>query len=121
MCSKQIRYEEKIKNSRFFMKILDYLMIDKKYIGYYYIVEILNCLINCGMPEKSMSKIIYPVVGLKFEKNSFTIERDIRHLINKSWNDEFKFKIKDIWEKDEKPTCRKFIFILRDYIYNKIA
>lgn len=121
MCCKQEKFGDKIKGSKFFILILNKLGVSKKYTGYYYLVQILELLVNYGVDSKSFYKEIYPEVGGYFNTEGWTIERDIRHLLNRTWNEDMALKLKDFWKSEEKPTCRKFIFVLRDYIMSLLA
>lgn len=121
MCCKQERLGDKIKGNKFFIMILKKLGIDDKYTGYYYLVQILEIVINYGVKSNSFYKEIYPEVGRFFNTADWTIERNIRHLLHKTWDGEMAHKLKDFWKSEKKPTCRKFIFVLRDYIMSFIS
>ncbi len=102
-------------HSYFYDYKLQKLGLRKDLVGYYYLVEILTILINENRTVRSFSKEIYPSIASRYNRNDCTVERDIRHCINNQWN-KIKDKLKDFWDKPSQPTCRKFIFVLKNYI-----
>lgn len=116
MSPKEVKYGNKIANNIFFIRQLDNLGIDKKYLGYYLMVEIMQIMINQEIRIKSFSKQVYPIIAKKFNKTECTIERNIRNLINKCWNDKLKLKLNIFWPKEEKPCCKEFIYMIKNYI-----
>lgn len=85
-------------------------------IGYYYLIDILDILINEGRIVHNFSKEIYPEIASKYNRNICTIERDIRSYINALWDIVLKDKLADFWMDSARPTCRQFIFLLKTYI-----
>lgn len=119
MCTKDRIYRNKIKGKFLFTKKLNDLGISSKYIGYFYLIDILDLLINEEKIVKSFSKQIYPIIAEKFNKTSCTIERNIRNLIDKNWNKSVQFELLGT-EFDARPTCCEFIFLVKNYITDQI-
>lgn len=95
--------------------------VPRKYIGYYYIIDILDLLINSGKTYRCFSREIYPYIAEKYNCGESTIERDIRNCIDKYWESEARQNFSYFWRKDKKPSCKEFIFTLKSYIMYSIA
>ena len=115
------KYAYILRENMFFDKILESLGGDKGYMGYYQVVEILSILINEKIVSKSFSREIYPRVAKKLGVSEASIERDIRNFIDKNWNEKMKAGLYPFWPSDEKPTCCKFLFMVKSYILSKIV
>lgn len=109
-------YGPQIKQFRFFEKRLNELGISKKYTGFYYLVDIMDKLINFDEPVRSYSREVYPMIAKKYNKSEITVERNIRHVIEKSWSLEMRDKLLFSWRSEEMPTCCQFINMLRNYL-----
>ncbi len=111
----------KIVSTNYFVKkrVLD-IGISRKYIAYYYLVDILDYLINNDCEIRSFSREVYPELAKKYEKSDFTVERDIRNVIKLFWGT-IKQKLLTFWSADRRPSCCKFIVLLRDYILSEIV
>ena len=120
MNTKEIRYGQNIENKIYFVKKLDELGIERKYTGYYLLVELMEILINQNLKVVSFSKQVYPIIANKFGKTSCTIERNIRSLIKNSWCEELMIKLNVYYVGVKKPTCREFIFLVKNYILKQI-
>ena len=121
MSNKERRYKKILVDYVYFTKQLDNLGINRKYLGFYMIIEIMNLLINCNLRVVSFSKQIYPIVAKKFQKSPCTIERNVRSLIEKTWDIEFMKKINRYYPEDQKPACRDFLFMVKNYITNQMV
>ena len=121
MCKKYDRYGKLIQGNKYFISQLNYLGFRKNYTGYYYLVDILDILINQGARVKSFSRQVYPIIAEKYNKSECTIERNIRNLIDKNWTEKTQKKLKDVWNKPTKPACRDFIIMIKTYILSQIA
>ena len=116
MTTKEKKYSERIK-SKLFIKIkLNQLGISTKYMGYFYLVEILDLIMNNDGLIRSFSKSVYPIIAQTYNKTTCTIERDIRNLIEKTDESVFCTLICSNSIQDKRPTCLKFISMVRDYI-----
>lgn len=120
MGTKQKKYGDIISSNKYFIKCLLDLGINNNYTGYFYLIFILDLLINEELVVKSFNKEIYPLVAIEFNKTTCTIERNIRNLIDKTWNNVNK-KLKDFWRAETKPTCQKFIYMIKNYILMQIT
>lgn len=120
MCAKEIKYGKYVADNLFFSRVLENCGVEKKYIGFYYIVDIMNCLINEHMTVKSFSKQMYPIIAEKYNKDVSTVERNIRNVIDKCWGETMIVNLKMLWPSNEKPTCCKFLDIVRTYIIMKL-
>lgn len=120
MCKKYDRYNHQVQDKKFFMNVLNEIGIGYNYTGYYYTIDILDILINQDVKIKSFSKQVYPIIAKKYNKSECTIERNIRNMIDKTWSEKTRRKLKDFWHSDKKPPCRQFIFCIRDYILRTI-
>lgn len=120
MLAKEIRFKDKIKDNRFFRMQLIYLGLNRKYTGFYYLVELLHLTVNLDLKSDSYYKEVYPIIGEYFDVSDKTIERNIRYILKMCWNEQMATKLRAFWIKDRCPTCRKFILILRDYIIDLV-
>ena len=114
-------FQEKIADRKFYISRIEELGITNKYLGYYYVVDILDKLLQDGMEFNSFYKDIYPKVAKKFGRAECTIERNIRNMITQIWNKGLKEKLTKFWTKEEKPSCFKFIYILKNYITSPLV
>ncbi len=121
MSNTERKYVEVINSNLFIDKVLEGLGVDKSYIGYYFLLDIMNLLINHGMSVRSFSREVYPIIADKYNKNAISVERDIRNFIDKNWRDKMRSELVQFWSSQDKPTCCKFIFMLKSYILTKIA
>ncbi len=121
MTSKELKYGKLLPKDYYYIKRVKELGITPKYIGFYYIVEILDLLINESMFVRSFSKQVYPLLAEKYNKKPNTMERNIRSVIDKLWEDKLKSKLMCFWLREKKPTCCEFIYILKSYIMQDIA
>ena len=78
MCKKYDRFGNLIQGNKYFIKKLNELGLKQNFTGYYYIIDILDIMINKGIGEKSFSKNVYPIIAMKYNKSECTIERNIR-------------------------------------------
>lgn len=120
MSPKEKRYGSKIASKIYFIKQLDCLGVDKKYLGYYLLIEIMELLINQDVRVYSFSKNIYPIIAEKYGKTPCTIERNIRSLIEKCWNRDMMEKLEVYYVDDRKPTCREFVFLVKKFVTKNI-
>ena len=120
MNAKEKRFKDKICKHIFFQKRIDELKISNKYTGYYLIIEIIAEIINKSRVT-SFSREIYPVVAKHFNINDCTIERNIRNLMQKGCCEIETEKI-GLNNRDviRNLTCRKFIYLIKDYIAQQI-
>jgi len=118
--TKEMKYGKMIETKIFFIKQLQYLGINCKYMGFYSLIEILEILVNTKRVVKSFSREVYPEVAQKYGKTVCTIERNIRSLIMKSWSVDLMQKLQKYYPESFKPTCRDFIFMIKNYISNQI-
>ncbi len=116
MTAKEMKYGETIASKVFFIKVLDELGIQRKYMGYYLLIELMEVLVNQEKRVKSFSQEVYPIIAEKYGKTACTVERNIRNLIQKSWNEELMLKLNVYYVDNEKPTCREFIYLVKNYI-----
>lgn len=119
MTLRQTKFKAVIAKYIYFMKQFDFLGISRKYTGYYYLVEIVQYLVNQDVFITSFSKQIYPLVAQKFNTTECTIERNIRSLIDHVWTLEIMEKL-NVYLPNRKPTCKEFIFMIKNYIINQI-
>ena len=82
MVTKEKKYLGLVSDNIFFIKIFNDIGLKSSYIGYYYLIAIMDMLINKEFKAKSFCKNIYPVVAKLFNKSVCTVERDIRILID---------------------------------------
>lgn len=107
------RYEEKVKDCVYIIQKLNEIGINKKCVGYFYLIKILDFLMNGDCEIVSFCEDVYPVVAKFFDVNESTIERNIRNLImiicRDCENAELVDKIKGL-------SCCKFIYKIKDII-----
>ena len=121
MCKKFDRFGNLIQGNKYFINQLNELGLKQTFTGYYYVVDILDITINQGVKEKSFSKYVYPIIAKKYGKSECTIERNIRNLIDKTWCESMQIKLNSYWNKTEKPSCKKLIYIIKSYIMDMIS
>ena len=121
MSPKEIKYGGHISNKIFFVKQLDNLGIKKKYLGYYSLVELMDILINKDVDIKSFSKEVYPFIANKYGKTTCTIERNLRNVIQQCWCFELMEKLNCYYAENDKPTCREFVYLVKEYILKQIS
>ena len=121
LTTKEIKYGGIVNSNIFIIKKIDELGLNKRYLGYFMLVEILNVLINqeCNM-FYSFSQKLYPQVAIMFNKTPCTVERNIRNLIDKCWSKTLMIKLNMNLENGAKPKCRDFIFAVKTYLENQI-
>ena len=119
MNSKEKKYSGMISGNLFFIKVLNEIGLKNNYMGYYYLVEIINLLINEKVKASSFCKNIYPVVAEMFNKSACTVERDIRILISKCWNEKMRLILQCKYVK-AKPSCCRFIVLIKNHILSLI-
>ena len=115
MSNRHQQLKEKVKSKVFISMRLVKLGIPTNYKGYFYLIAILDGLLCGEINGKAFYKRVYPMIAEMFETTACTIERDIRHLINNTDNSVFEALLFNSNNKT-KPTCQKFIFLLRDHI-----
>ncbi len=120
MCVKEIRFREKLQNNHYFVCVLKELGMDVSYMGFYYMIDILDLIINRGVCTRSFSRDIYPLVAQINNTTDCTIERNIRFMIDNCWGS-MKDKFYRFWPSDIQPSCCKFIDLVRNYIMTKIS
>lgn len=120
MNTKEKKYSSKVAGKIYFIKQLNSLGLSNKYTGYYMIIEIIQILINEEVRVKSFSKEVYPVIAKKYGKTPCTVERNIRNLIEKSWNYDLMVKLNVYYPQEYKPTCCDFIYMIKNYIAMQI-
>ena len=119
MTAKELKYGHTIAGKIFFMKQFDALGIQKRYLGYYMLIEIMEVLINKDSKIVSFSKQVYPIIAQKFSKKICTVERNIRNLIDRCWNENIIQKL-NIKNTKVKPSCLDFVYMIKDFIADKI-
>ena len=120
MNTKELKYGQNIENKIYFVKKLDELGIQRKYTGYYLMVELMEILINQNFRVNSYSKQVYPMIAEKFGKTACTVERNIRSLIKNSWCEDLMIKLNIYFVDAKKPTCREFISLVKNYMIKQI-
>ena len=121
MCAKELKYGALLPNDYLFIKRVQEMGITPKYMGFYYIIEILDLLINESVLVRSFSKQVYPMLAKKYNKKECTIERNIRSVIDKLWQNKLKEKLMFLWLRETQPTCCEFIYILKNYIMTEFT
>ncbi len=114
MHAKEIRFGNNISNLIFFQSRLNYLGIQKKYTGYYFLVEVMHILINENKRVRSFSKEVYPRIAEKYGTTPWTIERNIRSVISNCWSLDLMEKL-NVYS-PQKPNCCQFIYWIKNYI-----
>lgn len=113
---KKTKYHENIKDKKYFIHKLNELDLISKFMGYFYIIEIMDLLINEELKVESFSRQVFPVVASTFNKAVHTVERDIRHYIKLCWNEKLQKLFEKTEHQKEYPTCSEFILMLKNYI-----
>lgn len=116
MSTKLEKYGPKVQEHLYFSKKLNSIGITNTFIGFYYLVDIMDILINKEEHVKSFSRQVYPVVAEDFNKKQCTVERDIRVIINSLWQRKLKDTLSDFWAKERNPHCCEFIYIIKNFL-----
>jgi len=120
MSSKEIKYKDIISSNIFFVKQMDYLGLQRRYLGYYLLIDIMQILINDDKRIESFSREIYPIVAKKYAKTTCTVERNIRSIIKNSWSYDMMTKLNTYKPEGVIPTCCEFIYLIKNFILNQI-
>ena len=120
MSAKELRYGQNVANKVYFVKVLDELGIQRKYMGYYLLIELMEVLVNQDKKITSFSQQVYPIIAEKYGKTACTVERNIRSLIEKNWSYDLMTKLNVYYVDGERPTCREFIYLVKNYILKQI-
>ena len=120
MSPKEMKYKDNVAGNIFFLKQLDNLGIDRKYTGFYLLVEIMQVLINEEKRIKSFSKQVYPKIAEKYGKTNCTVERNIRNLIEHCWCKEMMIQLNTFFPEGKRPTCGEFVYLIKNYIKEQI-
>ncbi|MBE7076651.1 MAG: hypothetical protein E7374_02030 [Clostridiales bacterium] len=120
MTQKEKLYQETLTNNYFLTLKIKELGVSYKYRGFSYLVDIQDLLINQNAKVKAFYKDVYPYIAEKHKKNECTIERDIRNLIDKLWEPILKNKLIVFWNKEKKPRCCEFIYLVKNYILGQV-
>lgn len=119
MTSKELKYGRIVSGNIFILKKLDLLCLNRRYLGFFMLVEILNILINENIENSySFSRLLYPRVSEMFDKKPETIERNIRNLIDKCWSKQLAEKLNLCYE--HKPKCLHFVYAVKANIIKDI-
>lgn len=119
MYTKEKRYGSYVNKSIYFANWLNDLGLSAKYTGYYYLVKILDIVINGEIKVKSYSRQVYPSVASSFNASVSTIERNIRSLIKNCWSDEIANKLR--FKNVKRPTCCRLISLIVKNIFENIT
>lgn len=120
--AKEQRLRPFIKDNAYFTKRLqDVVGPNPLKTGFYFVVSIVDLIVNNELKVKSFSKEIYPIIAEKYNVNVSCIERDIRTLIEKSWGPRMQLILCPYGLPNKRPTCREFFdafvkFIKEDFI-----
>lgn len=89
--------------------------------GFRYIREGVSLIINDGSLIENYNNGLYPRLAETFGENKCSIERNIRHAIEVSYNHEKKNKLMEVLGYEvysyEKPTSRQLISLLVENVY----
>ena len=122
MTTKEMKFYKNIENKLFLVKKLKCIGVDNKYTGYFFLVEIMYILIN-ELPHRiiSFSREVYPLVAERYNVSVCSIERDIRSVIEKCWSQEMAAKLNVFRLSSDRPCCRDFIFMIKNFILRQIT
>ena len=118
MGRKEIRFKNYVNDNIYFINQLENINLSAKYTGYYYLIKILDVVINGEIKVKSFSREVYPIVAKHFGINECTIERNLRILIKNCWNDDVSKRLNVKHAKA--PTCCNFLKIIIKNVLEKI-
>ena len=121
MATKIERYDGIVSSNYYIKESMSELGITKQYTAYYFLVDILDILINESRIVRSFYKEVYPIVAKKYHKNDCSIERDIRNMIKVTWDIRLKNKLSQFWNKERRPSCCEFIYLVKNYLIMQIA
>lgn len=101
--------------------ILHYMGIPANINGYKYLRYAIKISVNEGVPNVSVTKVIYPMIAKKFNTTESIVERAIRYAIEVAWTkgnlkskeEYFGYKV---FSKNGRPTNSQFIAMIADHI-----
>ncbi|MBR1987936.1 MAG: hypothetical protein IKA36_02730 [Clostridia bacterium] len=112
MNTKNEKYGNFISEKYFIKKCVKKCGVSQNYTAHYFLVDIIDLLVNENLKVKSFSREVYPMLAQKYNKKDCTIERNIRNAIDICWQNK---------DEEDKPTCQKFIHMLANYVENCLA
>lgn len=119
MHTKEKRFGSLVNKSIYFANRLNEIGLSNKYTGYYYLIKILDIVVNGEIKVKSYSRQVYPSVALSFNTSVCTIERNIRSLIKNCWSDEIAKRLR--FKNVKRPTCCRLISLIVKNIFENIS
>lgn len=107
----------------FITEQLKRLSFSTKYKGFELLKEAV--LLMCQQPDISITKELYPRVGLTFNSNGVQVERAIRSAINAAWNQEHTALWRELFPPESdgtipRPSNGTFISCLADILRDKL-
>lgn len=118
---KNIRFQADAEKLIYFKLILERLGVKKKYIGYYFLLEVLDIIINGDVVIRNFQQQVYPCISEKMKVSLCTIERNIRNLIDKSWSYSMMERLGVYYPNGKKPACRQFVLLVKKYVEKSLA
>lgn len=107
------------KEHRYIAKQLRDLGFKRYSVSYFYMIIVEDILMNRRWEVSSFEKDVYPYTASLFSKKSWTVERNIRHTINKMWSSDKNYKVKELFT--HKPKCREFVYGIKNFLLTLIS
>ena len=97
MNTKNEKYGNFISEKYFIKKCVKKCGVSQNYTAHYFLVDIIDLLVNENLKVKSFSREVYPMLAQKYNKKDCTIERNIRNAIDICWQNK---------DEEDKPTVK---------------
>lgn len=107
------------KEHRYIARQLRELGFKRYSLGYFFLIIVEDILMNRRWKVNSFYKDIYPYVAKMFSRKAWTVERNIRHAIDRIWDSKKNFKAKELFS--YKPRCRELAYAVKNYLLTLIS
>lgn len=96
--------------------------LSTKYLGFEYLIEITQVILNSSIMTKSLNSNVYPVVASKFYTTPTAVERNIRHILTSCWSTSNKLQaaFSGYYENDKAPSNRLFICSITNFLKQEL-
>ncbi|MBR1422531.1 MAG: hypothetical protein IJ571_03710 [Ruminococcus sp.] len=103
--------------------VLKKLGVAPNYTGYKYLIDTVDLIIAKGGDTVSLTKLIYPAIGQKYNVTANSVERSIRTAIKNTWHNSPESEIMKYFgvyalTPGFKPSNSRYVYALADYLRN---
>ncbi len=103
--------------------VLKKLGVAPNYTGYKYLIDTVDLIVAKGGDTVSLTKLIYPAIGQKYNVTANSVERSIRTAIRNTWHNSPESEIMKYFgvyalTPGFKPSNSRYVYALADYLRN---